>query len=62
MSMYGHYTKQYFGYDKDFPKESFKIKGDLDNRVKLKMICKHFNTTMPTLNKFIKKYDLKNFK
>ena len=27
MSMYGQYTKQYFGYDKDFPKESFKIKG-----------------------------------
>lgn len=36
------------------------IKGELDNGVKLKMICKHFNTTLPTLNKFIKKYELKS--
>ena len=36
------------------------IKGELDNGVKLKMICKHFNTTLPTLNKFIKKYNLKD--
>lgn len=27
MSMNGHYTKQYFGYDKEFPKGSFKIRG-----------------------------------
>jgi DNA invertase Pin-like site-specific DNA recombinase len=35
------------------------IKDELDKGVKLKKICEHFDTTLPTLNKFIKKYNIK---
>jgi DNA invertase Pin-like site-specific DNA recombinase len=36
------------------------IKEEIEKGVKMKKICEHFNITTPTLNKFIKKHNLKD--